>query len=220
MTVFTCGEQESGGTGEGGTTDLTSASSSSGGMTEVPTGTVSESASATEAPTGGETGTGSSASTGSMTDTGTGVSTGVSTAGESSVGDSTGGEVGTTGEGIVLDAALNDACAPDDGPALALRPGLIAPMCEADWSDESLRIVIFMAAPLGPGVYPLGEGLGFATRQGMDDPEFVSGVQGSVTIESWDGAAVVGSYSVTFMDASVREGGFSGPYCDDDILCG
>jgi hypothetical protein len=219
MTVFTCGEKASE-TGEGTTGASTSGASTSevsasGASTdELPTGTLSESAGATEAPTTGP-GTG-------MTGTSGGESTGGDSTGmgESTGGESSAGETGTTGDVVVLDAALNDACAPDDGPAVALRPGLIEPVCEADWSDESLRIVIFMAAPLGPGVYQLGEGLGFATRQGKNDPDFVSGTEGSVTIESWDGAAVVGSYSVTFMDASVREGGFSGPYCDDDILCG
>lgn len=226
MTVFTCGEKGSEVTGEGttgaGSTGVASTeASASGASTGVPTGSVSESASATDSPTTGVGMTG-------MTGTGVGESTGGESSGgdstavgESSGGESTdGGETGTTGDVIVLDAALNDACAPDDGPAVAIRPGLVAPMCEAEWSDESLRIVIFMAAPLAPGVYELGDGLGFATRQGKDDPDFVSGTAGSVTIESWDGAAVVGSYSVTFMDASVREGGFSGPYCDDDILCG
>lgn len=223
MTVFTCGEKASEVTGEG-TTGVNSTgvgnteASASGASTDVvPTGTLSESASATDSPTTGIGMTGMTGSSGGESTGGDSTAVGESTDG---TGSSEGGETGTTGDVIVLDAALGDACAPDDGPAVALRPGLVEPMCEAKWSDESLRIVIFMAAPLAPGVYELGDGLGFATRQGKDDPDFVSGIAGSVTIESWDGAAVVGSYSVTFMDASVREGGFSGPYCDDDILCG
>lgn len=226
MTVFSCGEKASQvTTGEGSTGSTSGASTTEGTTTEVPTGSVtdastgsvSETASATEAGTTGlETGTGH----GGMS-TGTGESTaGDSTSGgESTAGEGTTG-AGTTGEPPVLDAAWNNACAPNDAPSVALRPGLLAAACEEDWSDEALRIVIFKPGPLAPGVYKLGEGLGFATRQGKDDPDFVTAMQGSVTIESWDAQGVVGSYSVIFVDASLREAGFSGPYCDDDILCG
>lgn len=229
MTVFSCGEKGSEVTGGGSSTGTTEASATEAGTTvavttEVPTGTASESASVTESasaantddPSGPESSSGPGSSTAAGESTGGETDVGESTAGESTAG----GDTGTTGDVIVLDAALNNACAPDDGPAVALRVGLVEPACEAKWGGESLRIVIFMAAPLQPGVYPLGEGLGFATRQGVDDPDFVSGTVGSVTIEAWDGAAVVGSYEVSFADASVRAGGFSGPYCDDDILCG
>lgn len=224
MAVFTCGEKASEvTTGEGSTgtgTGTTEVSATDVSATDVPTGSVSESASATEGPS-----TGPATGTAGMTSTSVGESTGGDSTGadESTSGDSSGsggGETETTGEVVVVAAALNNACAPDDGPAVALRPGLVEPGCEAKWSDESLRIVLFMEAPLLPGVYPLGEGLGFATRQGMDEPDFVTAMAGSVTIEAWEDQAVVGTYSVTFADASVREGAFSGPYCDDDILCG
>ena len=228
MTVFTCGEKGSEVTGGGTGTGTTEASATEAGTTvavttAVPTGTATESAGETESASAANTDDPSApgSSSGPGSSTAAGESTGASEAGESTAGEgTTGGDTGTTGEVIVLDAALNNACAPDDGPAVALRVGLVEPACEAKWGGESLRIVIFMAAPLQPGVYPLGEGLGFATRQGVDDPDFVSGTVGSVTIEAWDGAAVVGSYEVSCADASVRAGGFSGPYCDDDILCG
>ncbi len=207
MTVFSCGEKATQETSDDSTGSGTSASGTStdASSTDTPTGsvTVGTSGSATDTadPTGPQTSTGSS---------------------ESSVGDASGmgSTTGETGGVVVVDAAVVDACAPDDGPAVELRLGLIEPLCDSKWSDEQLRIVLFTGAPLAPGVYPLDGGFGFATRQGVNDPDFISGNMGSVTIVSWDDAGVVGDYTVTFADASVREGGFTGPYCDLSPPCG
>lgn len=202
MVVFSCGEKAN---------EATSESSTGSGTTSSDT-TVD--VSSTGAPTGSTTG---SSGSGSATDTLATTGPQTSTGSESSAGDSTSG---TTGGLVVVDGALVDACAPDDGPAVELRLGLSEPLCDSKWSDEQLRILLFTGAPLAPGVYPLGGGFGFATRQGVDDPDFISGMTGSVTIESWDDAGVVGGYNVTFEDTSVRAGGFSGPYCDLSPPCG
>jgi hypothetical protein len=207
MVAFSCGEKANEATSESSTGSGTTSSGTTVDVssTDVPTGSTTESS-----------GSGSSGS-GSATDTLATTGPQTSTGSESSAGDSTSG---TTGGLVVVDGAVVGACAPDDGPAVELRLGLSEPLCDSKWSDEQLRIVLFTGAPLAPGVYPLDGGFGFATRQGVDDPDFISGMMGSVTIESWDGAGVVGGYSVTFEDASVREGGFTGPFCDEPPLCG
>ncbi len=210
---LSCGSDNSAGGDEASTTGTSGAEGSSSGDA-TPTD-VTATASDTEA-----TGT-SSPSTGDTDET-TDATTGTEgeTFGESSgSGESSGGE-SSTGATPVGDATVEDACAPDDGPALEFKLELAAPSCGASWADETLRVVLFEAGPLAPGVYPLDGGLGFATRQGMGEPEMVVGSSGSVTIEAWDAAAVVGSYALVFEDASTRSGEFAGPVCPVMPLCG
>jgi hypothetical protein len=210
---LSCGSDKSASGGEETTGTSGEASSSSGDATPTDvTATVTDTEASTNSPSTGEPGTTEAL-------TGTEGETFASSGEPSSSGETTGAET-STGAPPVGDATVEDSCAPDDGPALEFKLELSAPTCGASWATETLRVVLFQAGPLAPGVYALDGGFGFATRQGMDEQEMVVGTSGSVTIETWDAAAVVGSYELVFEDASERAGGFAGPVCPAMPLCG
>jgi hypothetical protein len=207
---LSCGSDKSASGGEETTGTSGEESSSSGDATPTDvTATMTDTeANSTDAPSTGDPAVTTEALTG------TGSSGEPVTSGEST------GDETSTGAPPIGDATVEDSCAPDDGPALEFKLELDAPTCGASWATETLRVVLFEAGPLAPGVYPLDGGFGFATRQGMDEPEMVVATSGSVTIEAWDDAAVVGGYELLFEDATVRVGGFSGPVCPAMPLCG
>ena len=194
------GEETDGASGTG--TEATIAS----GTGEPPT--------TSEGPvTGGDSGSSGPGSTGEAT----GSSGDASGASDESGGTATGGGVDMGGAKFG-DATVDDSCAPDDGPALEFRLRLPAAVCGTDWSGDVVRAMLFQGGPLAPGDYPLGGGAGFGWwQQGDLPPE--SSSEGTITIDSWEGDMVTGSYTLTFAGA-VLEGEFAGPRCPPDGLCG
>lgn len=194
----------------GSSTDETPTTSSASASTDDGTGTGASNSDPTPGTTGPATSVGE-------TDTGTGEdATGPS---ETTGGPSSTGGTSTTGDGTVSTAAVDSACAPDDGPALEFRLGVDAAECGAPWSFEQLRILLWNGGPLAPGEYVLDGGNGFATYDdgmGMQ----ASGMTGKIVIESWSDAEVVGSYDVTLDDQSVHFGNFVGPRCMTNPMCG
>lgn len=199
----------------GATTTATATSgstsgSTSGGATEGPTTDPTE---ATE-PTSGATTHATHSSVTGESSSGEGGETGSTTVATTDDVSSSSGGVEPSGTSIVE----ND-CAPDDGSALQFKIEVEAPVCGAQLAEEKLRILLWQGGPLPAGVYPIGEQTGFATYQiGNDEP--TNSVDGTLTIESWVGDLVVGSYELTFVDDSVRQGDFSGPFCMVDTFCG
>lgn len=152
-----------------------------------------------------------------------------STTGNSSASPSTGepetdGTTAGTSGGLDMggapstDATVVGSCAPDDGPALEFRLLLAAPVCGADWSGVTLRVMLFQGGPLAPGDYTLDGGKGFAWVQEEGQPEEVS-TDGTITIDGWDGDVVTGSYSLAF-EGFVIDGEFAGPTCPGGVVCG
>lgn len=116
-------------------------------------------------------------------------------------------------------AIVENDCAPNDGAALQFKMEVTEPVCGAALAGEMLRVMLWQGGPLAPGVYPVGEQAGFATYQvGNNEP--TNSVDGTLTIDSWEGDLVVGSYDLTFVDNSVRQGVFAGPFCLENIPCG
>jgi len=207
--------------------------------TEASTGATTT-ATATTATTGGTTG---GATEGPTSDPTTGPTTGATTessqssvTGESSTSEGSsstgeGGETGSTTVATTDDASssggvepvgtsiVENDCAPNDGAALQFKIEVAAPVCGAQLAEEKLRILLWQGGPLPAGVYPIGEQFGFATYQ-IGDDEPINSVAGSLTIVSWVGDLVVGSYALTFVDESVRQGDFAGPFCMVDTFCG
>ena len=200
----------------------TATGGTTGGTTDAPTSDPTEATTATTATTGesgttgatshssvtGESSTSEGSSTGGVDETG---STTVATTDDAS---SSSGGVEPVGTSIVE----ND-CAPDDGAALQFKLEVESPVCGTALAGEKLRILLWQGGPLPAGVYPIGEQFGFATYQvGNNEP--TNSVDGTLTIESWVGDLVVGSYDLTFVDNSVRQGDFVGPFCMIDTFCG
>ncbi len=109
-------------------------------------------------------------------------------------------------------------CGPDDGPALALEVGLADPSpdpdqaCKSGLSESWLRLSLWdQQPPLAPGTYPVSQGMNSA-GDGWGG--------GWLTVESWEGDAVSGSYAAILGD-SLYEGSFSAAAsCTDDVICG
>lgn len=218
--------------GKGNTSDSDD-STGAGGQSSTSAGpTTGDETSTTGQPTTSGTDPGGTAtSIGSQTDsdptTGEAPTTGAATTGDAtSTGATTTTTTTATSEGSddtgLLppgDAIVNRECAPNDGPALEFRVDVSEPVCGAGWDGDQLRILLFQGAPLGEGVHMLDGGNGFASLQiGMDEPLIAN--KGSVTITTWSDELVVGTYSLTFSDNSEREGGFSGPFCMTNPMCG
>lgn len=214
--------------GEKGTTETeastgatTTATATTGGTTgdsatEAPTTDPTEATNATtgESGTSGATTHASHSSTTGESSTSEGSSTGSTTVATTDDASSSSGGVEPVGTSIV-----ENNCAPDDGAALEFKLEVEAPVCGTQLAGEGLRIFLWQGGPLPAGVYPIGEQTGFATYQiGNDEP--TNSVDGTLTIESWVGDLVVGSYDLTFIDNSVRQGDFVGPFCMVDTFCG
>ena len=203
------------------------ASATSDGSTgEDPSG-VASSGSEASTPTTGEDpqGTGTSDDPGVTTGPATSLTSTTLDPSESTGGDEeTGGDSSSegssesTGPGAPENATVDDSCAPNDGAALEFRVGLDEASCGAPWSGDQLRLLVYLGAPLTPGVYPLDGGAGAAVFDGGDG--LVFGTVGSLTIESWSDDAVVGSYEVTLEDRSMHSGSFVGPHCLTMPMCG
>lgn len=192
--------KEGGGTSDGSDTIVTTDGPTDPPVTSTTSGTSDE-------PT--STGTGASETDTTAADPGT--STG--TTADASSGDT------TTGGPDIL-STVEPACAPDDGPALAFKIDLTEAVCGAAWTEEELTIVLFQDAPLAPGTYPLDGAMGFALLRTDEMDEGSFGDIGGLTIDTWDGAVVRGSYDVTFMDQQARAGTFVAVFCPVQLMCG
>lgn len=136
--------------------------------------------------------------------------------GETSVG--TSGE-SSTGEPPVGDAAVHDDCAPNDAPLVEFRLELDAATCDATWSGDQLKVVVYDGAPLMPGTYMIdGLTASASLKPGLNPP--ITASEGSLTIDAWADDAVSGSYSLVFPNVGVVEGAFLGPHCPGGGLCG
>lgn len=218
LVLVACGGEKETTETEASTGATTTATATSGGTTG---GTTEATTGDTTSPTTGESGTTGATSQSSVT--------GESTTSEGSSGE---GETGSTTVATTDDASsssggvepigtsiVENDCAPNDGAALQFKLEVEAPVCGTQLAGEKLRILVWQGGPLPAGVYPIGEQNGFATYQiGNDEP--INSVDGTLTIESWVGDLVVGSYALTFVDDSVRQGDFVGPFCMIDTFCG
>ena len=72
------------------------------------------------------------------------------------------------------------------------------------------------AGPLAPGSYMIDGGNGFAWLQQGGQQEQTSDI-GTITIEAWDGEMVSGSYDLPGLGLT---GGFAGPHCPGQGMCG
>lgn len=203
------GESATDSASETGASSGSTGASSSGGETPT-TGQVTSEGSTGAASTGSESTDSASDATSTAANTSVGTDSTGLTGGEST---------GSTGGQELVDATVEDSCAPNDGPALEFHFLLAAPMCGAAWADLAVRVNLFQGGPLAPGSYSLG-GAGFATAQSGDKP-LVMTTSGTVVIDAWDGDVVSGSYELDFVDAGfVLSGDFVGPHCAGGGLCG
>jgi hypothetical protein len=210
------GESATDSASETGASTGSTGGSSSGGETPT-TGQVTSEGSTGAANTGSESTDSASDATSTAANTSVGTDDTGFTGGDSTgVGESS----GSTGGQEIVDATVEDSCAPNDGPALEFHFLLAAPMCGAAWADLAVRVNLFQGGPLAPGSYSLAGGAGFATAQSGNKP-LVMTTSGTVVIDAWDGDVVSGSYELDFVDAGfVISGDFVGPHCAGGGLCG
>lgn len=133
---------------------------------------------------------------------------------------STTDDVPETGVVDGIQTVIEDACAPDDGPALEFKFDVTGGDCSATWPEDApiVRIVLFQAGPLAPGSYTLDGGNGFAS---FDDGNGELVVQeGKIDIIGWNQGFPVGAIDITFSpDVHLTEQ-FSATFCDTGALCG
>ncbi len=173
------------------------------------------------------------ASEGASTGTG-GASTGTASAGTGPGGttmsatsadaDPTSPWTATEGEGTdntgggVEGAHVEHACAPNDGPAVALQLRRLDNECGSISGDGVLRAVIYQAAPLAPGTYELGPGVGHWTY-GSDDMSGEIFQEGTIDINSWDDDGVSGHFLL--INVGGQPGYFElAPVCGEPPKCG
>lgn len=176
------------------------ASSSSSGATTFGGST-------SEVVTSGET----TADDGTTTTTGV-VTSGVTTTGPMTTGDVT-TEIPETGIVEGIPTVMEDACAEDDGPAIAFKFDVAGKVCDADFPEDApiVKIVLNRAAPLEPGYYKLEVSGGFAS---FDDGngEKISKT-GTISILDWNGGFPYGGISIEFDDRTVISDTFEAIYC-------
>jgi len=110
----------------------------------------------------------------------------------------------------LIGARLGEACGPDDGNAITLQLGTSE--CEGDLPDPSMELILWgQSNPIVSGTYPIDEGTS------SDSAAFGGG---KLTIDSWNGSQVTGSYAVIF-GGSLYEGSFdSVEFCKFELMCG
>ncbi len=203
-----------------GTTTAT-AGTTSEPTTSVTDGDTDPSASSTPTTTQTSQVTGESSSSDGSTSSGTsepGTTSATATTGTGETEESGTGDSSTGGDPLT-DAVVQNDCAPNDGPALQFQLEVETDACGTDVTGDQLRLMLWEGGPLAPGDYVISQQTGIATFQvGNDEP--VVSTSGTLTISSWDGDLVTGSYDLTFADKSTRTGGFAGPFCLVMIGCG
>jgi hypothetical protein len=115
---------------------------------------------------------------------------------------------------------IEDACAPDDGPALEFKFAVAGDGCSADWPEDApiVRILLFQGGPLAPGSYTLDNGNGFAT---FDDGNSVLMAQtGKVDLIDWNSGFPVGAIDITFSPDVHLVDAFSATFCETNPPCG
>ena len=125
--------------------------------------------------------------------------------------------------GPVGPARIDDACSPNDAPALELAIGLDSEegACKAALSGASLRIALwYSGAPLEPGVYTLSDGAGAAWYDKEGDGDPLASDKGVLKIEAWDAEGVSGSYAVLVGGEAIVGSFAAAPYCASGALCG
>jgi len=118
---------------------------------------------------------------------------------------------------------VDNACSPDDGPAVEVTIGLDDQdaACKAVLGASTIRVVIWnMGAPLAPGIYALGPDMGAAWYDKDGDGMWSTSDVGVLTIDGWDANGVSGSYSV-IVDGEQVVGSFAAlAFCDNPPMCG
>lgn len=124
-------------------------------------------------------------------------------------------EAGPGGSGHV-----QDACAPDDGPAHVLSLGLTEDDCEATLPGDTPTVTIRLDGidPV-PGTHAIGNAFSQGTYRPGDGTE-QNAKAGQVVIETWTETAVTGAYDLILQDGTFLGGDFDVPYCPIDTLCG
>jgi hypothetical protein len=205
LVASACGDDGSlGDISEGGSGTAASESGTSAGSTATSTSTSASSGSS-------ESGT-SQADSGSSGDASSSADeSGTAEASSGGSGESTGGMAGPT------DGQLDDACAPNDGPATELMFGTLG-TCPAD--EPTIRLVFFSGFP-AVGVYAIAsqaDGFGEVVL-GADPPVDVS--TASVEITALGGGVASGNYDVVTEDAQHFVAEFTDiPYCESGFPCG
>ena len=216
LLVAACGDDKNTSDSDTSTGATMGASTSTGDTTGTTDGSSGDDG-GTEPTTAGTSEPGTTGSTTHSSVTGES-SSGADTSGTSGSdgGDSSGTSGGLEPAGT---AVVEDACAPNDGPAVQFRFEVSEPVCGAQSTGEGLHLFLWQGGPLAPGDYSLTEQMGFASYQvGNDEP--TNSVDGTLTIDSWVGDLVIGSYQLNFVDDSTREGVFAGPFCQTNPPCG
>lgn len=115
---------------------------------------------------------------------------------------------------------IEDACAPDDGPALEFKFAVAGDGCSADWPEDApiVRILLFQGGPLAPGSYTLDNGNGFAT---FDDGNSVLMAQtGKIDLIDWNSGFPIGAIDITFSPDVHLVEAFSATFCETNPPCG
>jgi hypothetical protein len=204
------GTSESTGPGTGDATTGAASSSSGSSSTGVdPTtgmGPTSEPGSTSEPDptTGGSTTT-------------TGDSTTTTTATTATTGDAT-TDVPETGIVEGTPTIIEDRCAPDDGPAIEFKVGVVPFECGGDFPEDApiVTVALWQGAPLAPGVYELDNGGGFASFD--DGQEVKTSMTGTISVLEW-GNAPIGVFDITFPDATKLDSAFMALYCPSEPPC-
>ncbi len=144
---------------------------------------------------------------------------------------STGGGVATTTDadpsgddntgGGIAGAAIERTCAPNDGAALEFRLHRADNTCAAGPGELDLTAVLYQVAPLAPGAYELGAGLGhWELRE--DGVVTVVSDAGTLIINAWDDDLVSGHFELVLPDDGGSFPGFFelAPFCGGMPTCG
>lgn len=120
--------------------------------------------------------------------------------------------------------SIEDACAPDDGPALRLELFASGTPCMGDPTAPSVSMYIYEGdtrfLPIEPGeTVTLLDGAGTHCLGGAAPCRVAP--SGSITFDTFvDGVSASGSWSLTFTDGETMTGTFDAAWCEGDVLCG
>lgn len=118
------------------------------------------------------------------------------------------------------DAALYQACGPADDLITRIEIGITDAVCDATWSGvDKFTITILMSAPVAPGEYTFELPKQAEARVDNGDGTPLFAADGTVTIDTWVGNQVTGSYQIILNDNTHLDGTFTGPYCGGRTGC-
>lgn len=198
LTLTACtGEKNTSDSASDSSTTATASASDTSATTANPTTDGTTEPNPTSATTDGTTTSATTPTTGSTTD-----------------------DVPETGVVDGTQTVIEDACAPDDGPALEFKFAVAGDGCSADWPEDApiVRILLFQGGPLAPGSYTLDNGNGFAT---FDDGNGVLMAQtGKIDLIDWNSGFPVGAIDITFSPDVHLVEAFSATFCETNPPCG